>query len=66
MAPIGSLLGGSLAGSIGAPGAVLFGGVMCIAGSLVFARRLPMLRASVRPTYLRLGILPAEERSPQI
>jgi len=66
MAPIGSLLGGSLAGSIGAPGAVLTGGIVCVLGSLAFARRLPVLRASVRPTYLRLGILPSEKHAPKI
>ena len=50
-----------IAGSIGAPGAVLTGGIICLLGSLAFARVLPLLRVSVRPTYLRLGILRPEE-----
>jgi MFS family permease len=39
-APTGSLLAGSLAGSIGAPRTLLMGGLCCILGSVLFARKL--------------------------
>jgi len=42
--PTGSLLAGSLAGSIGAPKTLLTGGLCCILGSVLFARRLLGLR----------------------
>jgi MFS family permease len=44
MAPIGALVAGSLAHSLGAPRTVLFGGAVCIVGAAVFALRLPKLR----------------------
>ena len=34
------------------------GGVVCIAGGLWFASRLPPLRALVRPIYIERGIIP--------
>ncbi len=58
MAPFGSLFAGSLAGVIGAPGAVLVGGLASMAGGVLFALNLPRLRSLVRPVYARLGILP--------
>jgi len=44
MTPFGSLLAGSLASRIGTPETVLFGGVVCIIGGIVFALRLPYMR----------------------
>ncbi|MEJ2718558.1 MAG: MFS transporter [Deltaproteobacteria bacterium] len=58
MAPLGSLLAGSLAGVIGAPWTVFIGGAACLAGAVVFARRLPQLREKARPVYVTKGILP--------
>ena len=58
MAPIGSLLAGSLASHIGAVQVVQLTGAVCIVGSLVFAYRLPTLRKLIRPIYERIGILP--------
>jgi len=58
MVPLGSLLAGVVAQLIGAPLMVMFGGTCCIAGALVFSRRLPALRALVRPIYVRKGIIP--------
>ncbi len=58
MVPLGSLLAGSLAHYVGAPRTVILGGICCIAGSVVFARRLPALRALVRPIYVQQGIIP--------
>jgi MFS family permease len=56
--PIGSLLAGWLADRVGAPHAVLVGGVACILGAAAFSRALPALRREVRPIYVRLGIIP--------
>jgi MFS family permease len=58
MTPFGSLLAGSLAAHIGAQRTILFGGALCMLASLWFASKLPAIRAVVRPTYVRLGIIP--------
>ncbi len=58
ISPLGSLAGGALAGSVGAPLAVAMGGVGCLVLSLWFWRRLPVLRDIVLPVYERMGILP--------
>jgi MFS family permease len=58
MAPIGSLIAGVLASHIHAIHTMQIAGGVCIAASLVFARRLPVLRKIVRPIYQRMGILP--------
>ena len=58
VAPLGSLLAGSLASHLGAAHVVQLAATMCIVGSLVFAWRLPTLRKFVRPIYRRIGILP--------
>jgi MFS family permease len=56
--PFGSLLAGSLAPVIGAPGTVLLCGIGCVAGAVWFWFQLPKLRPVIRPIYRRLGILP--------
>ncbi|TAL36220.1 MAG: MFS transporter [Spirochaetes bacterium] len=58
MVPFGSLASGAAAERIGTPLAVAAGGVLCIAGALVFACYLPRMRAMVRPIYVRKGIIP--------
>jgi MFS family permease len=58
--PLGSLLAGSLAPVIGAPGTVALCGVGCIAGAAWFWLQLPKLRPIIRPLYQRLGIVPPE------
>ncbi len=58
MAPLGSLLAGSLASKIGAPYTLLIGGSFCVLGSLLFARKIPMLRKVIRPIYVKMGIIP--------
>jgi MFS family permease len=58
MAPIGSLLSGALASAIGAPWTVLLGGIACLVGAVMFARKLPQLREKARPTYVTKKILP--------
>jgi hypothetical protein len=57
MTPFGSLLAGGLANKIGAPNTLMIGGISCILGSLVFARKLPLLRQMVRPIYVKMGIV---------
>jgi MFS family permease len=57
MVPFGSLLAGSLAHTIGAPATVMIGGISCILGSLLFARKLSTLRALIRPIYVEKGII---------
>ena len=58
MAPFGSLLAGSLAGTIGAPETLFISGIVCIIAAVIFAVRLPSFRKEVRPIYVRLGIIP--------
>jgi MFS family permease len=58
MAPVGSLLAGSLATRIGAVHTVQLAGAVCVVGSLLFTWQLPRLRKIVRPIYRQMGILP--------
>ena len=57
-APIGSLVAGTIASKLGAPFAILSGGLICLFGAIVFAFYLPTLRKYVRPHFIKLGILP--------
>jgi MFS family permease len=57
-APLGSLIAGSISSAVGPSLTALFGGVLCVAGSAVFALRLPALRSIVRPIYRKMGIIP--------
>jgi MFS family permease len=56
-APIGSLIGGVVADHIGAPATIALGGVACMLGAALFARRLPQFRALVHPVYMERGII---------
>jgi hypothetical protein len=47
-----------MASMIGAPGTLVITGVYCIAGVLLFYRRLPEIRRYIRPIYRKMGILP--------
>lgn len=60
MAPFGSLLMGWLAGPdvLGTFRTLRLAGLCCITGSVLFGIKLPALRASIRPIYRRMGILP--------
>jgi MFS family permease len=60
MVPFGSLLAGTLANNIGAPNTVMIGGVACILGSVLFAKKLPSLRRITRPIYVGKGIISEE------
>ncbi len=58
MAPLGSLLTGTLAAWIGPQITMLVNGFLCLTGAAFFGFHLPRLRALVRPIYVRLDILP--------
>jgi len=58
MGPLGSLLAGCLASTLGTAVTFLIFGMVCVTGSLVFAALLPSLRRAVHPIYIRVGILP--------
>ena len=57
-APFGSLIIGSLSEHIGPRTTIIIGGICCVVGAAVFLSGLEQLRASVRPIYRRIGILP--------
>jgi MFS family permease len=57
-APFGSLIAGSLAKIIGTPLTMLSGGLSCILGAFIFYRKLPELKKTVRPVYIRMGLIP--------
>lgn len=57
MYPLGSLAGGALAAAIGAPATLAIGGALCTLAALLLWRRMPALRAALRPIYQRLKII---------
>jgi MFS family permease len=57
MAPFGSLVAGVLASKIGAPNTLLIGGISCVVGLFMFAKKLPLLREMIRPIYVKMGIV---------
>jgi MFS family permease len=61
--PFGSLFAGTLAERIGVPSTLSIGGLVCIAGGLLFLRELPEIRRVARPIYIRLGIIPDDTAS---
>lgn len=58
IAPFGSLLAGSLAKFIGTPYTIMFGGISCVTGALLFFKKLPELKLAVRPVYVKMGLIP--------
>lgn len=61
MAPFGSLLVGYLAQIVGAPHTVMLTGAVVLLGSLWFWLERQEVRRAMRPIYIELGIVPAEE-----
>lgn len=57
MYPLGSLAGGALASVIGAPATLAIGGGICTIAALLLWRRMPALRAHLRPIYQNLKII---------
>lgn len=56
MHPLGSLAAGAVASAIGAAHTLAIGGLACMAGALWLWRKLPVVRAHIRPIYAQLGI----------
>ena len=65
MTPIGALVGGAIASRVGAPIAVVAGGLGCLALALWFATRVKPLRRIVLPLYEEMGIIPEVARGLQ-
>ncbi len=59
-APFGSFMAGTLAKTIGVQYTILMGGITCILGALIFARKLPEIRKAIHPVYVKLGYIPKE------
>ena len=55
--PLGSLMAGWLADSIGVSWTLIIGGLCCVLASFAYERQLPLLRDMVRPVYKKMGIL---------
>ena len=56
MSPIGALAAGWAAEHIGPPATLAICGAIALAAAAVYARRLPAIRAEIRPVYERLGV----------
>ena len=54
--PVGSLCAGTLAHYIGAAHTLALGGLCCVFAAIWLMRRLPRVRAAIRPIYRTLGI----------
>ncbi|MBZ5594903.1 MAG: MFS transporter [Acidobacteriia bacterium] len=68
MAPVGALLSGVMADRFGAPATVATGGVIAIAGSIVFSLRLPSLRPEAHRLIMAQNMVagdPADEVTSQ-
>ena len=59
--PLGGLMAGYLAGSIGPRVTLFMGGTACMLGGLFFSRKLPAIRRIIHPQYRAMGILPDAE-----
>jgi MFS family permease len=55
--PLGSLLAGALAGSIGPKWTLMIGSVWCLIAGIFFLRQLPQLRQQVEPIFIDRGII---------
>jgi MFS family permease len=55
--PIGSLLSGAVADRLGTPETLLIGAGCCLAGALLFMRKLPAIREIIRSIYIDKGII---------
>lgn len=55
MAPLGAMLAGTLAGSLGAPYTVALGGAVCILGAIIFGLNLKEFRSEAREIIIALN-----------
>jgi MFS family permease len=58
MAPLGSLFAGFIALAIGAPHTILISGTCCLFAAAIFSRKLPEIRKTIHPIFVRKGIIP--------
>ena len=56
--PIGALLAGMLAESIGPPATLALGGIIALAAAFTYWLNLGKIRDAIRPVYQKLGIVP--------
>jgi len=59
--PLGNLLSGSLSDLIGVPFTILFGGVSCIIGAIIFALKLPEIKKYTRAVYIKKEMIILDE-----
>ena len=57
LAPFGTLLAGSMADVIGAPTTLLVGGLCCIAGGLIFAKKYSSVKEMVHNAYVKKSLV---------
>jgi MFS family permease len=57
LAPVGSLMAGFLASEIGAPNAVIIGGLSCIAAAVFFFLKVPVLKKNEHLLYQKTGVV---------
>jgi predicted MFS family arabinose efflux permease len=58
MVPIGALIAGILAESIGPPTTLALGGALALVAAFIYWMSLPKIRDAIRPIYQQLGIVP--------
>jgi len=58
VAPLGNLVAGAIAAKMGAPFTFALNGLLALAAALWYRRRLPVIRAVLRPMYEELGVPP--------
>lgn len=56
IAPLGALMAGVFADRIGATTTVMIGGIACVCVAALIARKVPVIRAHIRPIYAKLGL----------
>jgi len=59
MTPLGSLIAGYLASSIGVTATLMISGFCCALAAFFFASKIPLLKSMVRPIYEKISIAPA-------
>jgi MFS family permease len=62
IAPLGNLAAGAVAERLSAPATFAINGVAAMLAAAWFWRRLPEIRAALRPAYEKLGIAPSDRR----
>ncbi|MDZ8186985.1 MAG: MFS transporter [Nostoc sp. ChiSLP02] len=55
--PFGNLFFGGLASRLGVENALLFGGISCLIGGIIFAKQLPSIRRIIFPIYVEMNLI---------